>query len=84
VASIDEIVSQLQSATDQVNESIQSLSGAESDTGELQSQMSAAGMQDKVEILGAVKDAIENVRNHLATGVDLIEESMNQAKSAGG
>lgn len=84
MASIDEIVTQLQTATDQVNESIQSLRGAESDTGELQSQMAAVGMQDKVEILSAVKDAIENARNHMASGVDLIEEAMNQAKSAGG
>ena len=35
MASIDEIVNQLQTAVDQVNEAIQSLSGSESDTDEL-------------------------------------------------
>lgn len=84
MASIDEIVNQLQSAIDQVNEAVQSLNGAESDTAQLQSQMAAVGMQDKMEILGGVKDAVENARNHLVGGVDLIEEAMNQTKSAGG
>jgi hypothetical protein len=84
MASIDEIVSQLQSATDQVNEAVQRLNGAESDVEEMQGQMAGMGIGDKAAVLGGVRDAIEKARNHLAGGVDLIEEAMNQAKAAGG
>ena len=84
MASIDEIANQLQSATDKVNEAVQSLYGAESDAGDLQSRMAAMGVQDKAEVFGAVKESIERARNHLAGAVDLIEEALNQAKAAGG
>jgi 2-methylisocitrate lyase-like PEP mutase family enzyme len=84
MASIDEIVDKLQSAIDKVNEAVQSVNAAESDAGDMQSQMAAMGIQDKVEVLGSVKDAIERARNHLSGGTDLTEEAMSQAKSVSG
>ncbi|MEN3307255.1 MAG: hypothetical protein V7603_3457 [Micromonosporaceae bacterium] len=84
MASIDEIVDQLQRATDQVNEAVQSLNAAESDAGEMQSQMAAMGVQDKVEVFASVRDAVEKARNHLSGSVDLIDEATSAAKSAGG
>jgi hypothetical protein len=84
MASIDEIVSRLQSATDQVNESIQALSGAESDAGEMQSHMASMGIEDKAAVLGGVREAIGKARDHLAGGAGLIEEAMSQAKAASG
>jgi hypothetical protein len=84
MASIDEIVSQLQSAIDQVNETVGALNSAESDAGEMQSQMASMGVEDKAAAFGGVRDAIEKARDHLSGSTDLIEEAINQAKAAGG
>lgn len=84
MASIDEVMSELQGAADEVDGTIQTLTRAESDTGETQGQMAALGFDDKVEHLAAVKDAIEKARDHLAGGKDLIEEALNQARAAKG
>jgi hypothetical protein len=84
VASIEEIVNQIQSATDKIDEAVSSLSAAESDAEELQGQMAAFGVQDKAQELLAVKDAIEKAKTHLLGGADLTNEASDLAKSAGG
>lgn len=84
MTSIDEVIRELQGAADQVDGTVRTLNGAESHSAETQSQMSALGFDDKVEHLGAVRDAIGKARDHLSGGKDLIEEALNQARAAKG
>ena len=84
MASVDEIVTALQTAIDELNESISATSNAESETGEMASQMAALGVQDKATEFSAAKDAIEKARVHLAGGSDLLDEAINLIRAAGG
>jgi hypothetical protein len=84
MASVDEIVTALQTAIDELNDSISATSDAESGTDAMVSLQSAAGVQDKVQAFSAAKDAIEKARVHLAGGSDLLDEAINLVLSAGG
>jgi exonuclease VII small subunit len=84
VASVDEIVTALQSAIDELNDSISATSTAESGTEDMISLQSAAGVQDKVQAFSVAKDAIEKARQHLSGGSDLLDEAINAVKAAGG
>lgn len=84
MASVDEIVTALRTAIDELNESIGATSTAESETGDLASQMAAAGVQDKAAEFAAAKDAIEKARIHLAGGSDLLNQAIDLVRSAGG
>ena len=59
MASVDEIVTALQTAIDKLGESISATSGAESDAGDMAAQMAELGVQDKATEFAAAKDAIE-------------------------
>lgn len=84
MATVDEIVTALQTAIDELNNSISAASNAESKTGDLEAQMSAAGIQDKAAELANVKSLIEKARTHLMGGSDLLDEAINSARAAGG
>ncbi|MCA2216784.1 hypothetical protein [Jidongwangia harbinensis] len=84
MASIEEIVSALQSTKDKIEESVSEASAAESITDELIGVMAGAGMTDKVAELSAVKEAIGALRTHLQGGVGMAEGVVNQAQTAGG
>jgi hypothetical protein len=84
MASVDEIVTALQTAIDKLGESITATSSAESDTSDLAAQMAGLGVQDKATEFAAVKDAIEKARVHLAGGSGLLDEAMNLVRAAGG
>jgi hypothetical protein len=84
VASIEEIIGRLQSANAKIGESVQMLSAAENAAGQLQSQMAAAGVQDKVAKFAQVKESIARARQHLQGGTQMVDQSANAAKSAGG
>ena len=84
MASVDEIVTALQSALDELNDSISATTTAESETNDMINLQSAAGVHDKVEAFSAAKDAIEKARTHLAGGSDLLNAAMNLVKAAGG
>jgi hypothetical protein len=68
----------------QIDAAITSINAAESAADELQGQMAAAGVQDKVAELAAVKDAIESTRTHLLGGADLAHQAVDLTKAAGG
>lgn len=84
MASIEEIIARLQGAGQKVAESVQLLNAAETTASQLQAQMAAAGVMDKVAKFAAVKDSIARTRQHLLGGSELINQSMNHAKAAGG
>jgi len=84
VASIEEIIAQLQGAGLKAAESVQLLNAAENTAGQIQAQMAAAGVRDKVAKFAAVKDSIARTRQHLLGGDELINQSMNHARAAGG
>ncbi|GAA5198434.1 hypothetical protein GCM10023322_71860 [Rugosimonospora acidiphila] len=84
VASIDQIISQLQSADQKVNEGMQLLSAAENAAGQLQSQMASVGVQDKAAQFAQVRESIQRIQQHLQGSGELTNQSINMAKSAGG
>ncbi len=84
MASVDQIVTILQTAIDELSDSIRAASSAESETDDLMGQMSAAGVQDKAQEFSLAKDAIEKARVHLAGGSDLLDEAINLVKAAAG
>lgn len=84
MASIEEIINRLQSAGQKINESVQMLNAAENAAGQLQSQMAAAGVQDKVAKFAQVKESIAKARQHLQGSTEMVNQSGNVAKSAGG
>jgi hypothetical protein len=84
VASIEEIASALQAASDRVGEAIGETNAAEAKTDDLIGVMSSSGIDDKVAELNAVKEAIEELRAHLQGGVDLADKVINQVRAAGG
>jgi hypothetical protein len=84
MASVDGIVTALQTAIDELNNSISVTAGAESQTEDLGAQMSAAGIQDKAAELANVKSAVERARTHLMGGSDLLDEAINLARASGG
>jgi hypothetical protein len=83
MASIGEIVGQLQTVIDEINDTVTAAAAAASTTDELQGQMAAADMQDKVAALGALKDTIEKLSGHVAGGLDIANEAITQARAIG-
>jgi hypothetical protein len=84
VASVNDLVSSLQSVIDKVDEALAEAATAESVCDDLIAQMSSAGIQDKVAELTAVKSAIDALRTHLAGGTDLAKQARDHARAAGG
>jgi hypothetical protein len=83
MASINEIVGQLQTAIDEINDTLGAAAAAVSTTEELQAQMAASGMQDKVAALAGLKDALEKLSGHVTGGLDLANEAITQARAIG-
>jgi hypothetical protein len=83
VASISEIVSELQAVLDSIDSTATQVAGAGSTTEEIQGQMAAADMQDKVAALAALKDTIDELSTHIAAGKDLADNAITQAHAIG-
>jgi hypothetical protein len=65
LATIEDIISRVQSAGQKVSESAQLLDAAETAAGQLQNQLTAAGIQDKAAQLAQVRESIQRTRQHL-------------------
>jgi hypothetical protein len=84
VASIEEIISTLQQAQNAVNQAIAACGAAIERTGQMQSQMAAAGVRDKVQQLAVAKNAIEKYRAHLGGSNELANQAINLVKAVSG
>jgi hypothetical protein len=84
VASVDELVTSLRAVADKVDEAVAGAGAAKSVCENIIAQMAAAGIQDKVAQLTAVKTAIEALQAHLVGRTDLAEQAATQARDAGG
>jgi hypothetical protein len=84
MASVDEIVTALQSASERISDAVGSLNAAEQDAGEMEGQFAAMGVQDKAAEFAAVRETIERARVQLRGGADVVSEAANQAKTAAG
>ncbi|MEV6304954.1 hypothetical protein AB0M02_36465 [Actinoplanes sp. NPDC051861] len=84
MASIGEIVSTLQEASDDIEEAISAANAAESTTEALIAIQAAAQFPDKVAALTAVKESIDELRTYLQGGTDLVDKVINQAQAAAG
>jgi len=83
MAAISEIVAQLQTAIDEINEATNAASNAGSGTDDLRNVMAAGEIQDKVAELNQLKDTIEKLSGQLAGSVDIANEAIEQAKAVG-
>jgi hypothetical protein len=84
VASIEEIISTLQQAMSAVNNAIAATGAAMQRTSDLQGQLAAAGVRDKVQQLAAAKTEIEKYRAHLGGSNELANRAINMVKAVGG
>lgn len=84
VASIEEIITTLQQAGNAVNAALTACGAAIQKTGELQSQMAAAGVRDKVQQLALAKNEIEKYRAYLGGSNQPATQAINAVKAAGG
>lgn len=84
VASVEEIIGWLQSTGQKISEGSQMLNAAENAAGQLQSQMTAAGVRDKAAKFAQVKDSIAKARQHLQGSTEMLSQSATAAKAAGG
>lgn len=84
MASVDDILGQLQAAGQKLAEGVHTLSVADQIAATLPTQMAVAGVQDKVAAFARTRESIQRTRQHLVVGQDLISQSISQAKAAGG
>ena len=73
MAGVDEIVTALQTAIDELNDCIGAAGNGESEASDMVSRLVALGVRDKAQEFAAAKDAIEKARTYLAGGSDLLE-----------
>ena len=84
LASLDELIDQFQQAIDQIDQAITSVSAGEDDAGEMQSQFSALGAEDKASQLAGIKDGADSWRTQLQGAVDTGNHLIEQVKAAKG
>lgn len=84
MANLDELIDQLQQAIDQIDSAISSVRAGEDDAGEMQSQFSALGAEDKASQLAAIKDGADSWRTQLQGAVDTGNKLIEQIKAAKG
>jgi len=84
VSSIEEIISTVQQAQNMVNQAIAATGAAIERTGQMQGQMAAAGVRDKVQQLAVAKDAIEKYRAYLGGSNEPANQAINLVKAVDG
>lgn len=84
MSSIEEIISTVQQAQNMVNQATEATGAAIERTGQMQGQMAAAGVRDKVQQLAVAKDAIEKYRAYLGGSNEPANQAINLVKAVGG
>lgn len=84
MASVSDIISELQGVLDELDDAVRAASSAASTTDEVRNQMAAADMHDKVAVLGSLKEAIDKLSAHISGGVDLANDTIAQARAISG
>lgn len=84
MASLDELIDQLQQVNDKIDEAISSASAAEDDAGEIQNQFAGLGAEAQASIVASIKDGIESWRNQLQGTKDSGDHLIEQVKAAKG
>jgi ElaB/YqjD/DUF883 family membrane-anchored ribosome-binding protein len=84
MASLDELIQEIQRLVDQIEQTINSVGGVENTAEELQSQFSALGVEDKAQHMSQVKDGADQVRNQLQGAADSAKELISQVEAAKG
>lgn len=84
MASLDELIQEIQGVVDQIEQSVNSVAGVENSAEELQSQFNALGVEDKAQHMSQVKDGADQVRNQLQGAADSAKELISQVEAAKG
>ena len=84
MASLDELIQEIQGVVDQIEQTVNSVGGVENSAEELQSQFSALGVEDKAQHMSQVKDGADQVRSQLQGAADSAKELISQVEAAKG
>jgi hypothetical protein len=84
MASVEEVVAIIQQAQQQVANGVSACSNALAKATQLQQQLAAAGVRDKVAQLNVAKAEIEKFRTHIASSNELSNNSINATKAVSG
>jgi methyl-accepting chemotaxis protein len=84
MASLDELIREIQGLVERIDQTINSVGGVADGAEELQDQFSALGVEDKARHMSQVKDGADQVRNHLQAAADSAKELISQVEAAKG
>jgi hypothetical protein len=84
MASLDELISQLQQVNDKIDEAVSQAGSAEDEAGELQSQFAGMGAEAQASVVASIKDGIESWRNQLHGAKDSGNQLIEQVKAVKG
>jgi ATP-dependent RNA circularization protein (DNA/RNA ligase family) len=84
VASLDELIDEIQQVNDKLDEAVSAASSAENSVEEVQSLFAALGAEGQVAYLAEIKDGIESWRAQIQSTVETGHELIERAKAAKG
>jgi uncharacterized protein YoxC len=84
MASLDELIQEIQGLVDRIDEAVASVGGVENTAEELQSQFNALGVEDKAAHMAQVKDGADQVRSQLQGAADGAKVLISQVEAAKG
>lgn len=84
MASLDELIQEIQGVVDQIDQTVNSVGGVENSAEELQSQFNGLGVEDKAQHMSAVKDGADQWRTQLLGAADTGKELISQVQAAKG
>ncbi len=70
MASLDELIHEIQHLVDQIEQSVNSVGGVENTADELHGQFAAIGVEDKAQAMSQAKDAADQIRSQLQGAAD--------------
>lgn len=81
MASLDELMSEIQGVVDKIEEAVSSLGGVEHSADELHGQFSAIGVEDKAQAMSQVKDSADQIRSQLQGAADGAKDLVSQVEA---
>src|SRR5439155_7724894 len=84
VASLDELIGEIQGVVDQIEQTINGVGGVENNAEELQSQFAGLGVEDKAQHMSAVRDGADQWRTQLQGAADTGKDLISQVEAAKG
>jgi hypothetical protein len=84
VASLNELISHLQQAVDQIGQAISAATAGEDSAGELQNRYASMDDEHKASMMAGIKDGTNSLRTYLQGGIDQGNQLIQQVEAAKG